>query len=170
MTKTIYKTEKKEDIKSKTFRVWFNFFPAYRRTGGKVVFISADYKEIHVQLGLNRKTKNYVGSVFGGSIYGALDPVYMLQLIKILGENYVVWDKAALIKFIKPIKKNVFAKFLITDEILDEIITKVKSAQKYCIDLTTTFQDVDGIIYAEVIKTLYIADKEYYKTKKAKQQ
>ena len=93
----------------------------------------------------------------------------MLQLIKILGENYVVWDKSALIKFIKPIKKSVFARFLITDEILSEIITKVKSAYKYDINLTATFQDKHGVTYAEVVKTIYIADKEYYKTKKGKQ-
>jgi len=42
---------------------------------------------------------------FGGSIYGALDPIYMVQLINILGGKYVVWDKAATIKFIRPIKK-----------------------------------------------------------------
>ena len=87
----------------------------------------------------------------------------MLQLINILGGSYVVWDKSATIKFLKPIKKKVYARFLITNEILEEIIMKVKLDQKYSIDLITTFQDENGIIYAEVIKTLYIAEKEYYK-------
>lgn len=170
MAVKIFKTDRKENIKSKAFRITMNVFPAYRRTGGRVVFISEDWKEMHIKLGLNWKTKNYVGSVFGGSIYGALDPIYMLQLIKILGENYVVWDKAASIKFIKPIKKNVFAKFLLTDETLNEIIAKVKSGNKYSIDLTVKFQDENEIIYAEVTKTIYIADKSYYKTKNIKKE
>ena len=169
MTRTIFKTDKKENFKSKSFRMTMNVFPAFRRTGGKVTFISEDWKEIHVTLGLSWKTKNYVGTVFGGSIYGALDPVYMLQLMKILGKSYVVWDKAAAIKFIKPIKSKVFARFLITDEILNEIISKVKSDKKLSIDLTVNFQDENGLIYAEVTKTIYIADKDYYKAKNTKQ-
>lgn len=165
MKRKIFKTDKKENFKSKLTRIIFNCFPAYRRTGARVYFLSDDWKDIHITLGLNWKTKNYVGSVFGGSIYGALDPMYMVQLINILGKNFVVWDKSATIKFLKPIKKNVFARFLITDEILEEIISKVKSDKKYSLDLITNFQDENGIIYAEVIKTLYIADKEYYNTR-----
>src|ERR1039457_2420090 len=141
MTRTIFKTDKKENFNSKSFRMMMNVFPAFRRTGGRVSFISNDWKEIHVSLGLNWKTRNYVGTIFGGSIFGSLDPVYMLQLIKILGDDYVVWDKAATIKFIKPIKKNVFARFLLSDEILNEIISKIKYENKYSVDLTVSFQD-----------------------------
>ena len=112
MTRTIFKTEKAENFKSKIKRIGFNFFPAYRRTGGRIVFISDDYKEVHVRLGLNWTTKNYVGTVFGGSIFGASDPIYMVQLYHILGnEDYIIWDVEGHVKFLKPIKKNVFAKF-----------------------------------------------------------
>ena len=149
-------------------RIGFNCFPAYRRTGARVCFLSDDWRDIHITLGLNWKTKNYVGTVFGGSIYGALDPMFMVQLINILGKKYVVWDKSATIKFLKPVKKRVFARFLITDEILEDIIAKVKSSNKYSLELVTNFQDEKGIIYAEVIKTIYIADKEYYDNRKEK--
>jgi acyl-coenzyme A thioesterase PaaI-like protein len=170
MKKTVFKTNEKENFKSKLNRFIINFFPAYRRTGARIYFLSGDWKEIHIRLGLNWKTRNYVGSVFGGSIYGALDPLYMIQLMKILGKNYVVWDKSATIKFLKPIKKNVYARFLITSDILTKIITKVKAHQRYSVDLSINFQDENGIIYAEVIKTLYIADKDYYKTRNEKKQ
>ncbi|NNG27826.1 MAG: hypothetical protein HKM87_09895 [Ignavibacteriaceae bacterium] len=55
-------------------------------------FISVDLKEVYVKLGLKWITRNYVGSVFGGSIYEALDPIYMVQLLNILENKYVVWD------------------------------------------------------------------------------
>ncbi len=168
MKNSIFKTDRKENFKSKATRIGINFFPAYRRTGGRIYFLSDDWRDIHLTLGLTWKTKNYVGTVFGGSIYGAIDPIYMIQLLKILGSEYVVWDKSAVINFLKPIKKSVFARFLITDEILSEIISKVKSHQKYSIELKTNFQDGNGIIYAEVIKTIYIADKDYYKQKNEK--
>lgn len=162
MAKTIYPTSKKENLRSIAIRTWFNFFPAYRRTGGRICFLSDDWREMHVRLGLNHGTRNYVGSVFGGSIYGALDPIYMMQLIGILGHDYVVWDKAAAIKFIKPIKTTVYARFVITDELIDEIISKVRSNNKHVIELSTNYQDENGMIYAEVDKTLYIADRVYY--------
>lgn len=166
MSSSIFITNKKENLKSKAKKIALNFFPAYRGTGGRVSFISADWQEVHVKLSLNWRTKNYVGTVFGGSIYGAADPIYMIQLINILGKHYIVWDKSASVKFIKPIKKTVFARFLITDNLLNEIRTKVETEQKHVINLLVSFQDENEIIYAEVVKTIYIADINYYKSKK----
>ena len=77
MPRTIFKTDRKENFNSILNRWYFNFFPAYRRTGARVCFMSADIKEIHVKLRLYWATRNYVGTVFGGSIYGAVDPIYM---------------------------------------------------------------------------------------------
>lgn len=162
MSKTPFKTDKKESFKSAIKRISFNFFPAYRRTGGRICFLSDDWKEIHVKLGLNWATKNYVGTVFGGSIYGALDPIYMVQLINTLGKDYVVWDKWASVKFIKPIKKTVFAKFLLPDELLYDISQKVASDNTYILPIDVQFEDEQGIVYAIVSKQIYIANKSYY--------
>ena len=128
--------------------------------------MSDDYREIHIRLPLSWRTKNYVGSVFGGSIYASTDPFYMLQLIYILGKEYVVWDKAATVKFRKPIKKSVFAKFLITEALLSEIKEKVKENGSYTIELPVTLQDKEGVAYASITKTIYIADKAYYQQRK----
>ncbi|HET9055626.1 MAG TPA: DUF4442 domain-containing protein [Chitinophagaceae bacterium] len=163
MSKTFFKTDRKENFQSRLKRIAFNFFPAYRRTGGRICFLSHDFREVHVKLGLNWRTKNYVGTIFGGSIYGALDPVYMVQLINILKNEYIVWDKSAVVKFLKPIRKTVYARFVITDELLSEIKTVVAREKKYTIQLTAYFQDEEETIYAEVTKTLYIAEKEHYK-------
>jgi hypothetical protein len=166
MKKPIFPTERKESVRSILKRIAFNYFPAYRRTGGRIIFLSDDWREIHIRLGLSWKTKNYVGTVFGGSIYGALDPVYMVQLINILGSKYVVWDKAATVRFLKPISKTVYARFLITDELLNEIVSSVASKKKHTIDLSANFQDERGIVHAEVTKTLFIADKRFYSSLK----
>ncbi len=162
MVRTIFKTEKKESARSKIKRIGFNLFPAYRRTGAKICFLSDDFKEVHIRLSLNWKTRNYVGSVFGGCIYGALDPIYMVQLINILGSRYVVWDKSAAVKFIKPVKKTVYSRFLITDGQLKSIIYKIGSDKKCEMDFVSRFVDEEGTVYAEVTRTLYIGDKELY--------
>jgi len=158
----LFKTEKRESRETRIKRLYFNFFPAYRGTGARVTFISADYSEIHVRLRLYWRTKNYVGTVFGGSIFGALDPMYMIQLINLLGKDYVVWDKEATVKFLKPINKTVFARFLITEDLLEEIRQEVSLNRKMHIRLPVSFVDDKDTIYATVDKLLYISDKEYY--------
>lgn len=168
MSATIFKTDKKETFRSRMFRLFFNFFPVYRRTGARVTFISEDTSEIHIKLKLKWTTRNYVGTVFGGSIYAAADPIYMLQLIQLLGDDYVVWDKAASVKFIKPVRNTIYSRFVITEEILHEVKTKVAAEQKYVMDIPAQWVDAEGTVYAEVIKTLYIADKEYYKNRQAR--
>ncbi len=161
-----FETNKKENLKFKIKRFLFNFFPAYRRTGARICFISDDWKEMHIKLGLKWTTRNYVGSVFGGSIYGALDPIYMVQLINILGNKYVVWDKVATVKFIQPIKQTVFAKFLISENLITEIKKEIELNKEMEIELSVQFNDANKTTYAEVIQKLYIADKEFYKRKK----
>jgi acyl-coenzyme A thioesterase PaaI-like protein len=160
--KTKLKTQHKQGAKAIIRKTVFNLFPSYRRSGGRVCYISENWKEVHIKLRYSWKTRNYVGSVFGGSIYAALDPIYMVQLICILGKNYVVWDKDATVKFIKPIKKTVYARFLISEEILQEIKETIEKEQKGNFVLQTQFEDAEGTVYALVEKTIYIADKDFY--------
>jgi len=160
--KTKLKTQHKQGAKAIIRKTVFNLFPSYRRSGGRVCFISDNWKEVHIKLRYSWKTRNYVGSVFGGSIYAALDPIYMVQLICILGKNYVVWDKDASVKFIKPIKKTVYARFLISEELLLEIRETIEKEQKGNFVLQTQFEDAEGTVYALVEKTIYIADKYFY--------
>jgi acyl-coenzyme A thioesterase PaaI-like protein len=100
-----------ENFKSRRFRWFWNFFPAYRGTGGRVTYIADDFHEIRVKLPLSWRTRNYVGTIYGGSIYASIDPIYMLMLMHILGSEYIVWDKAAKIRFKKPGKETLYVDF-----------------------------------------------------------
>lgn len=148
-----------ESFRSKTFRWGFNFFPAYRGTGGRVIYIADDWHEVRVKLPLNWRTRNYVGTTYGGSIYGAIDPIYMLMLMRILGPEYVVWDKAAKVRFRKPGKSTLFADFeLARNEIAEikELAENFKSIDRiYNLEL----KDALGTVHAEIEKTLYISKK-----------
>ncbi|GIW37029.1 MAG: hypothetical protein KatS3mg073_1174 [Meiothermus sp.] len=153
---------KPESWRSRLWRWGFNLFPAYRGTGGRVIYIAPDWREVHVALSLNWRTRNYVGTLFGGSMYGAIDPIYMLMLIKNLGQDYVVWDKAASIRFRKPGRTTLFARFVLTDEELGVIRQKLD--ENPSIDRVYPVELVDawGVAHASFEKTLYInkADKE----------
>jgi hypothetical protein len=164
---TIFETKRKESLESKAKRILINLFPSYRRGGGRVIFFSSDMQEIHVKVSLNWQTRNYVGSVFGGTLYAAVDPMYMIQLIWILGKDYVVWDKSASMKFIRPVKTTIYGKFEISDELINTIKEEVANNGKYIIDCPITLQDKDGNVYYTASKQVYIASKEYHTQRQA---
>jgi hypothetical protein len=89
----------------------------------------------------------------------------MVQLINILKSKYVVWDKSAAIKFIKPVKQTVIARFLITDELIEQIKEKIRIDKEHVFEFPVEFQDDAGKTYVQVTKQIYVADKDYYRQK-----
>ena len=146
-----------ESFATRVARWGFNLFPAYCATGGRITFIRHDWSEVRLRIGLSWRTRNYVGTIFGGSMYAAVDPVYMLMLIKMLGPDYVVWDKAANIRFRKPGRTTLYATCSIASSVVAEIRTELRQKPKldriFIIDLV----DVDGSVHATVEKTIYIS-------------
>lgn len=164
----VFETNRKADLKSSLYAFAINWIRTYRLTGGRVYFVSADRQEVHIHLKLRWGTRNYVGTMFGGSLSSAADPIYMLLLIQLLGKSYVVWDKSASVQFRRPGDQTLYMRFLITDELLDQIKERVAKEQEFDLELQTEWIDQTGKVYAVVSKTLYIADKAYYKQKKEK--
>lgn len=148
-----------ESLHSKYLRWSLNFFPCYRRTGAHVTYISHDISNVTVKLPLNWKTKNYVGTIFGGSLYGAVDPIYMIMLMKILGKDYIVWDKAANIRFKKPGRTTLYAYFSLSAEEINFIKKTLIQTPKLDRIYTVDIVDSEGKIYASIEKTLYIRKK-----------
>lgn len=134
----------------------FNIFPAYRGTGGRVTYIADDFREVRIQLRLSFRTRNVVGTIFGGSMYAAVDPIFMIMLMKNLGRDYVVWDKAATIRFRRPGRTTLFATFRIDEAELDAVRAAAASGEPidrlYHVDLV----DADGTRHASVEKVIYI--------------
>lgn len=135
----------------------FNFFPAYRGTGGRIVYIADDFREVRVKLPLNWRTRNYVGTIYGGRIYASVDPIYMLMLIHILGPEYIVWDKAAKIRFRKPGKDTLYMDFNLSHEEIGEIKRLAENAKSVDRVYDVELKDKNGVVHAQIEKTLYIA-------------
>ena len=58
-------------------------------------------------------------------MFSAVDPIPMVQLINILGDEYVVWDKSAEIFFKRPAKENLYAEFIYTPKEIENIQKQV---------------------------------------------
>jgi len=150
----------KEKFGPRSFRRLINLWPCYRGTGGRVTHIAPDWKEVRVRLPLNLRTRNYVGSIFGGSLYAAVDPAYMLMLIRLLGPAYVVWDKAATIRFLRPGRTTLFATCRVEDTELAEIRRLLETEPKIDRTYRIALVDAAGTVHAEVEKTIRIRKKE----------
>ena len=148
-----------ESASSRWMRWKFNLFPAYRATGARVTYVADDLREVRVRLPLSWRTRNLVGTIYGGSLYSAVDPMYMLMLMRILGREYVVWDKASTIRFRKPGRTTLFATFLIPEAEIDAIRQLTAAGEPvdrvYQVDLV----DGEGVVHASVEKTIYVRRK-----------
>lgn len=151
--------------KHKLFKYGFNFSPMYRRSVGRINEVSKDLHTVKLEIPLNYKNRNYVGTIFGGSLFAATDPIYMIQLIQILGDDYVVWDKAATIKYKRPAKEKAYVVFQFSNEEIQDIKSKVNLNNEIDIVKQVNITNKDGVVYAELDKIIYVAYKRYYKKK-----
>ncbi|SIT07833.1 protein of unknown function [Zobellia uliginosa] len=154
--------------KHKLLKYGFNLSPMYRRSTARVKAVSADLRKVTVKLPIGYKNRNYVNSIFGGSMFSAVDPIPMVQLINILGDDYVVWDKSAEIYFKRPAKEDLYADFEYSWEEIEKI--KQRVSQEDAIDIVKTtylMNKARNTVFCEVKKTIYIADKAFYKKKRA---
>ncbi|WAD25545.1 DUF4442 domain-containing protein [Stutzerimonas nitrititolerans] len=142
--------------KARLLRWLMNFYPPYLGAGIRVRHISDDFRQAQVRMGLRWYNRNYVGTQFGGSLYSMTDPFFMLMLLQNLGDDFVVWDKAANIEFVSPGKGRVYADFTITEQLLDEIRQHTAGGDKYLPRLHVEVRDEQGTLVARVQKTLYV--------------
>jgi hypothetical protein len=87
------------------------------------------------------------------------DPFYVLMLANILGTDYIVWDKAATIRFKKPGKGVMKATFELTEEKIAEIRAAADTQPKVEPLFQVLVKDAEGSVVAEVDKLLYIRKK-----------
>lgn len=134
----------------------FNYFPIFWSTGAQVTYLVADYKEIHLKLPLSWRTRNYVGTIFGGSMFASTDVLYFLLVVKYIGEGYIVWDKASCIRCKSPAKEPAYTKAVLSDEEIELMKTELLNTDKidrvYFLDLI----DETGDICASIEKTIHI--------------
>lgn len=153
-----------------TIRRWFASAAAMRRVlttfgpyvgaGIKVTHIADDFSSATVEMRQHWYNTNYVGTHFGGSLYSMVDPMYMLLLMRRLGNDYIVWDKSASIDFIRPGKGTVTARFELTGERVEAIRAATAGGEKMLPEWDVDIVDETGETVARVHKVLYVRRKQ----------
>jgi len=134
-----------------------NIWPPFLGAGIRVHWRSS--RVVDVEMKLRPWNRNYVGTHYGGSLYSMTDPFYMLMLMENLGRDYIVWDKAASIRFRKPGRGKVQAEFRLSDAQLGEIRDKLAAQEKYEPTFLVEVKDETGEVVAEVQKILHVRKK-----------
>ena len=137
-----------------------SFWPPFLGAGIRVKRISKDFTEVDVEMKLGIWNRNYVGVHFGGSLYAMTDPFYMLMLMENLGREYIVWDKAATIRFKRPGRGRVRAEFRLTRDQIEAIRARADREAKVEPVFQVRVIDSEGTLVAEVDKTLYVRRKD----------
>jgi hypothetical protein len=143
-------------MKVASFKRLVNLYPPYLGAGVRVRSVSPDFRHIRVEMPLRWYNRNYMGTHFGGSLYSMVDPFYVLMLVHILGSNYIVWDRAAVIDFLRPGRGSLHADFHLTDADLEAIYAHTADGGKYMPEFTVAILDEGGEAVARVKKNLYV--------------
>ncbi|MFA5943761.1 MAG: DUF4442 domain-containing protein [Candidatus Thermoplasmatota archaeon] len=140
----------------KLFRVVLNFYPPFRGTGAWCTFIADDWSEMRIKIPLSLRTRNYVGTIFGGSLYAGMDPHFMFMLMHRLGPDYLVWDKAASVRFRKPGRGTLTAVCKMPDAEVAEVKRLLTSAEKVDRNYSVDLVDQTGVVHATVEKVVNV--------------
>jgi hypothetical protein len=143
----------------RNMRWLINLWPPFLGAGIRVTRMQPDWRAVDVEMKLRFWNRNYVGTHFGGSLYTMTDPFYMLMLIENLGRDYIVWDKAASIRFRKPGQGTMRAGFRLTEERLNEIRAALQKQEKLDVEFTVEVKDEAGTVVAEVLKGIHVRRK-----------
>lgn len=138
-----------ESFRTRSMRWRFNWFPSYRGSGARITYIDATLREVRLRLPLNRRTRNLNGTIYGGSIYSAVDPIHAVMLVQLLGpSDYVAWTKEAVIRFKRQARTDLTARFVLerdeVEAVREEVTREGKVERRYPVEL----YDADGQVCA----------------------
>lgn len=139
-----------------SLRQRINAYPPYAGARIEVTHIAADASEIRVQMRLEESNANLVGTHFGGSLYAMVDPHLMILLVERLGPEYVVWDRRAVVDFLKPGEGTVHARIRLTEAEVEAVRAATRDGRKHLPEWTVEVVDEAGDVVARVLKTLYV--------------
>lgn len=141
------------------FKLLANAYGPFLLSGIQLTHVADDLRSLEVRMAMRPWNRNYVGTHFGGSLFAMTDPWFMIMLIELLGPGYVVWDKVATIRFVKPGRGTVRARFEIPAGRVEEIRRAADAAGRVEPTFTARITDEDGDLVAEVEKAISVRRK-----------
>ncbi|WP_322409987.1 DUF4442 domain-containing protein [Microbacterium invictum] len=128
-------------------------------SGIRVKHFADDWTEAVVELHVNRLTRNYVGTAFGGSMSAMTDPYFFMLIMHQLGRDYIVWDTRGEIEFLKPGRGVLTARFHVSSEQVADLRARAAGGAKVREWFETGITDASGEVVARCRREVYIREK-----------
>ncbi|MEW6055770.1 MAG: DUF4442 domain-containing protein [Bdellovibrionota bacterium] len=131
------------------------WYPPFLFMGVKIKSVSSDYRKLHAQLPLRWYGKNLHGTMFGGFMAAASDPIASLLCGKIF-PGLEVWAQNHCIDFLRPGQGTLDLKVEVTDSDVAQIREALKTQGKVSHVFEFYFTDHSGGKIARVRNTVYL--------------
>ena len=146
-------------MKASRLKLFLNIWPPFLFSGIRVTHVADDFRHARVEMRLRWYNRNYVKTHFGGSLFAMTDPFWMIMVLRQMGPDYLVWDQAGEIQFLKPGKGIVVAEFRLDDAVVEEIRAAAASGEKVLRWFEVDVRHADGETVARVRKQIYVRRK-----------
>lgn len=127
--------------------------------------IHAGFTGIDVKIKKNFLNINANKTLFGGTIFSAIDPVHSIlldQAFKARGmKNTVAWLKSAKIDYLKPGKTSLYFSIRIQEHEIEEAYTTIQARGKIVKTFTTEVFDKEGVKCAICQNEIYIRNLKF---------
>lgn len=124
--------------------------------------IHPDFRQIDIKVNKSLLNKNINGTIFGGTIFAAVDPIHTLLLDQIFRregvKKMITWLKSAKIEYLKPAARSLHFSIRITEQDIQSALTDVKVSGKVVKVFEILIYDRDGLLCARSSNEIYIRD------------
>lgn len=123
------------------------------------------FRGVDVKVNYSVLNRNSNGSIFGGTIFSATDPLYALlfgQLMRRRGfNNVIVWLKSAQIQYLKPARTALEVQIRISDDTVAEAEETLRHVGKFVRVFHIELVDRSGEVCAIADNEVYIRNLDY---------
>lgn len=123
--------------------------------------IAADFTSIEVKVHKSIFNINYNKTIFGGTIFSAVDPFYVLLFHQVMlrrGIKTIAWLKSASVQYLKPGHGDLYLKICISQDEINEAMYTLETEGKFIKSYPIQITDVDGHVCAELSNEIYMRD------------
>lgn len=154
--------EPRKDISQMTAKdvlAFFREFPSIVNIGSEVIDHSDNFDYIKIKIPFNAQTKNFMGIIYGGTMYSATDGIYVTMLWYRLGTDYIAVDKQSTVENLRPGTSDLTAEFRLSDEEIRLIKNALETQKSLTRDFVVELFDEKSKLVCRMTKTIYIRKK-----------
>lgn len=146
-------------LSPRSLRRLLNFYPPWWFQRIRVASIRDDFLACRVRVRRSWRTRNLMGSTFGGTIYAAGDPVIAVLFWQILARRGVpveAWLRTATIRFRRPAWSTLTLDFVIERIDVEDAIGHLDREGRWSRWYRVDALDADGRVCAEIETEVYL--------------